>query len=239
MAAHVTNGMGEWARFLGQFERAVALYEEADSMADETGQKLLRLGIKLNLGFVNWRLGNQSEFTQHFIEGLKLCLREGHLQFLAHSLLGMAAVAAAQGETREAAKILGTIEDHTQEIAIDPNDGHDHQRLLTSVKAQLTDKQFEQFYEEGKTISLADAAEFILRQGTKAKRKDDERLNRLTKREIEILRLVAQGLSDAQVAERLVLSPRTVNAHLTSVYRKIDVNSRAAATRFAIEHGLA
>jgi DNA-binding NarL/FixJ family response regulator len=68
---------------------------------------------------------------------------------------------------------------------------------------------------------------------------NDERLNQLTKREIEILRLVSQGLRDAQVAERLVLSPRTINAHLTSVYRKLDVNSRAAATRFAIEHGLA
>jgi DNA-binding NarL/FixJ family response regulator len=60
----------------------------------------------------------------------------------------------------------------------------------------------------------------------------------LTVREVEVLRLVAQGLTDAQVAEQLVISPRTVNAHLTSIYSKMGVNSRAAATRFAVEEGL-
>jgi DNA-binding CsgD family transcriptional regulator len=60
----------------------------------------------------------------------------------------------------------------------------------------------------------------------------------LTPREIEVLRLVAEGLTDAQVAERLFLSPRTVSQHLRSIYNKLGVSSRAAATRFAIEHGL-
>jgi DNA-binding NarL/FixJ family response regulator len=60
----------------------------------------------------------------------------------------------------------------------------------------------------------------------------------LTTREVEVLRLVAQGLTDAQVAEQLVISPRTVNFHLTSIYSKIGVSSRAAATRYAIEYHL-
>ena len=58
----------------------------------------------------------------------------------------------------------------------------------------------------------------------------------LTAREVEVLRLVVRGLSDAQVAEQLVISPRTVNWHLTSIYSKLGVSSRAAATRYAIEH---
>ena len=60
----------------------------------------------------------------------------------------------------------------------------------------------------------------------------------LTARQIEILRLVAQGLSDAQIAEQLIISPRTVNTHLTTIYQKIGVTSRAAATRYAFEHSL-
>jgi DNA-binding NarL/FixJ family response regulator len=61
---------------------------------------------------------------------------------------------------------------------------------------------------------------------------------RLTARELEVLRLVAQGLTNEQVAEDLVISPRTVETHLTSIYSKIGVSSRAAATRYAMQHHL-
>jgi DNA-binding NarL/FixJ family response regulator len=62
--------------------------------------------------------------------------------------------------------------------------------------------------------------------------------DRLTAREVEVLRLVASGLTDVQVAEQLVISPRTVNTHLKSIYGKIQVSSRTAATRYAMEHQL-
>jgi predicted ATPase/DNA-binding CsgD family transcriptional regulator len=60
----------------------------------------------------------------------------------------------------------------------------------------------------------------------------------LTAREAEVLRLVARGLTDAQVADELVLSRRTVSTHLTSIYSKLGIGSRSAATRFALENGL-
>jgi DNA-binding CsgD family transcriptional regulator len=61
----------------------------------------------------------------------------------------------------------------------------------------------------------------------------------LSAREVEVLRLVAQGMTDRQVAERLFLSPRTINQHLRSIYNKLGVSSRAAATHFAVERGIA
>jgi DNA-binding CsgD family transcriptional regulator len=60
----------------------------------------------------------------------------------------------------------------------------------------------------------------------------------LTRREVEVLQLVAKGLTDAEVADQLFLSRRTVTSHLTSIYTKLNVSSRTAATRFAIEHDL-
>ena len=60
----------------------------------------------------------------------------------------------------------------------------------------------------------------------------------LTQREVEVLRLVAEGLTDAQVAEQLFISLRTVNAHLRSIYAKLGVGSRSAATRYAVEYEL-
>jgi predicted ATPase/class 3 adenylate cyclase/DNA-binding CsgD family transcriptional regulator len=60
----------------------------------------------------------------------------------------------------------------------------------------------------------------------------------LSAREVAVLRLVAQGLTNIQVARELALSPHTVNVHLRSIYSKLDVPSRAAATRFAVDHKL-
>jgi DNA-binding CsgD family transcriptional regulator len=61
----------------------------------------------------------------------------------------------------------------------------------------------------------------------------------LTAREVEVLRLVAQGLMNAEIADRLFLSERTVEQHLRSIYNKLGSSSRTAATRFAVEHGIA
>jgi DNA-binding CsgD family transcriptional regulator len=60
----------------------------------------------------------------------------------------------------------------------------------------------------------------------------------LTAREIEVLRLVTQGITDAEVAEQLYISPRTVGQHLRSIYNKLGVSSRTAATRRAVEDHL-
>ena len=60
----------------------------------------------------------------------------------------------------------------------------------------------------------------------------------LSAREADVLRLVATGLTNAEVAEKLFLSSRTVDWHLSSIYRKLGLHSRTEATRFAAEHGL-
>ena len=60
----------------------------------------------------------------------------------------------------------------------------------------------------------------------------------LSAREVDVLRIVADGMTNAEVAKELFLSPRTVDWHLSSIYRKLGLHSRAEATRFAAEHGL-
>jgi DNA-binding NarL/FixJ family response regulator len=55
---------------------------------------------------------------------------------------------------------------------------------------------------------------------------------------VEVLRLIARGKTNREVAKVLVVSPKTVGRHVENVYAKIDVSSRAAAALFAMEHGL-
>ena len=60
----------------------------------------------------------------------------------------------------------------------------------------------------------------------------------LTKREREVLRLLTEGLTNPQIAQRLVVSLPTVSTHVASIFNKLGVNSRSAATRYAVEHHL-
>ena len=60
----------------------------------------------------------------------------------------------------------------------------------------------------------------------------------LTQREVEVLRLVARGLSTREIANELVISPKTAANHVEHIYTKIGVSNRARAALFAMRHGL-
>jgi DNA-binding NarL/FixJ family response regulator len=61
----------------------------------------------------------------------------------------------------------------------------------------------------------------------------------LTARQAEVLRLLADGLTNKEIAARLYLSPGTVERHLATIYRKLGLGGRVDATRYVVEHGLA
>jgi DNA-binding NarL/FixJ family response regulator len=60
----------------------------------------------------------------------------------------------------------------------------------------------------------------------------------LTAREVDVLRLLAVGLSNKEISQRLVITPKTVGNHVEHIYAKIDIRSRAGAGLFAMQHGL-
>jgi DNA-binding CsgD family transcriptional regulator len=117
-----------------------------------------------------------------------------------------------------------------------------NERALASARAALGDEAFAAAWAAGGDLSLdlaiAEAQTVAGDEGGSARAGPHPAVGDLTPRELEVLVLVARGLTNAQVAQQLFLSPRTVNAHLNSVYRKLGVSSRTAATRFALEHDL-
>jgi DNA-binding NarL/FixJ family response regulator len=81
-------------------------------------------------------------------------------------------------------------------------------------------------------------AAFGVREPARVATAERRTLNELTPRELEILRLVAQGLNDAEIAERLVLSQHTVHRHVANVRTKLRLPSRTAAVAYAARAGL-
>ena len=93
----------------------------------------------------------------------------------------------------------------------------------------------------GAALDLGAAAAYALRQIEVARRDPDQRarLERpggLSRREVEVLRLVADGRTSGEIATQLFISPRTAEHHVQNISTKIGVSSRAAATRWAIQH---
>jgi HD-GYP domain-containing protein (c-di-GMP phosphodiesterase class II) len=83
-----------------------------------------------------------------------------------------------------------------------------------------------------------ESVEAVLRVAGHAVRRRREGPSGLTAREVEVLRLLARGLSNKEIAARLVISPKTVGNHVEHIYAKIDASSRAAASLFAVQNGL-
>jgi HD-GYP domain-containing protein (c-di-GMP phosphodiesterase class II)/DNA-binding CsgD family transcriptional regulator len=83
-----------------------------------------------------------------------------------------------------------------------------------------------------------DAAEGVLRGAGHPARRRKPRPSGLTSREVEVLRLLARGLSNKEIADALVISPKTASHHIQHIYTKIGVSNRARASLFAVTHGL-
>ena len=127
-------------------------------------------------------------------------------------------------------------------ISFSPMEYFPYKRSLAAARASLGKQAYAAAWAEGRTMTYEQALA-IYKPTAKAVSASPTKSpvpypNELSNREIEVLRLVALGLTDAQVAEQLVLSHRTVGWYLSSIYRKIGVSSRSAATLYAIKHHL-
>ncbi|MEU4442652.1 response regulator transcription factor [Actinosynnema sp. NPDC050801] len=90
----------------------------------------------------------------------------------------------------------------------------------------------------GDAVFTAGLAGLVLGEYRRMAATPDEDKPQLTERETEVLRLVAKGLTARQIANRLVISHRTVENHVQSTLRKLQLHNRVELARYAIEHGL-
>ncbi len=193
--------------------------------------------------------GDHAAARALYKESLAIAKKWNYKLHIASYLEGLAGVVVVQGEPAWAAQLWGAAiaVRNAMGAPLPPVERADYERSVATARARLGEKAFTAAWAEGRTMTPEQA---LAAQGTAtmsipatigqpstlpAKTAPTYPAG-LTAREVEILRLVVQGLTDAQVAEQLVISPRTVNWHLTSIYSKLGVSSRAAATRYAIEH---
>jgi predicted ATPase/DNA-binding CsgD family transcriptional regulator/Tfp pilus assembly protein PilF len=248
------HNLGDVARYQGDHQQAMAYLQECLSMCEELGDKRLTTMTLNILGLLARWQGDFARSAGLHTESLALSRELGEKLCIAQGLEGLAGVYGMQKYPERAARLLGAAEAMRESInaPLPPSDRADYDRTVDTTRAQLDEAAFAVAWAEGRTMTveqvLAARGQPLMptappippaTSSTPAAKPPVTYPEGLTAREVEVLRLVAQGLKNEQVAEQLVISPRTVNTHLTSIFGKIGVSSRGAATRYAIEHNLA
>jgi non-specific serine/threonine protein kinase len=168
---------------------------------------------------------------------------------IAYSLESTAELASACRHTTHAAQLFGAANKLRANIGVPlpPSLRVMRERELLALRVSLGEESFAKHWTQGQSFSREQAIKEAWQElddiisapmPPPASATTTSYPAGLSQREVEVLRLVAAGLTDSQVAETLVLSSRTVSTHLRSIYRKLNVTSRQAATRFALEHNL-
>jgi predicted ATPase/DNA-binding CsgD family transcriptional regulator len=227
------NRLGATAAASGAHEEAWQRYDQSLRMFRAIGNQWGVGSVLINLGHLALAQRRESAALPLFQEAMRMALNTGAPRQVAKILAACAQLMRASGADAWAAELDQLVAQAPE--GLDAYQRH-AERLLAWPGSQAPARSM--------TLDQAIAA---LREPPSAQAAPPARSPQrtshsypagLTAREVDVLRLVAEGLTDAQVAEKLVLSPRTVQAHLSSIYGKLQVGSRSAATRFAVENGL-
>jgi ATP/maltotriose-dependent transcriptional regulator MalT len=239
----------------GDYPAAQALMNEVLPISREFGDRRMTSRTLSILGESARVQGHFAEARTFSQEALPLFQTLGDRWGIALQLLALAGVAAGLGQWVWAARLLGTSAalNETLGASHPPAVQARYDFAVATIRAALGEEPFAAEWREGREMTLEQVL-VAPQQVTLVEHAAPEPFQQpgalipptpepttpdtLTPREGEVLRLLSQGLSNAQMAEQLIISPRTIHAHVRSIYSKLGVTSRAAATRSAIEHKL-
>src|ERR1700680_349038 len=151
----------------------------------------------------------------------------------------MAAVVSKQGDFRRAAHLMGAAESLREAISVPIPliDRADYERSVAALRTHLGEKDFTAAWKQGRAMSpeqafTAQSSETVPPLTTTVTTPSPTYTAGLTAREIQVLRLLAGGLTNSQIARELQLSEKTIAHPLTHIFNKTTSDNRAAAVAF-------
>jgi predicted ATPase/DNA-binding CsgD family transcriptional regulator len=174
-----------------------------------------------------------------FDDSIGTFLRAGAVSQLVITLASLPALFERLGRPAVAATLLGAMAREPASFHHVPTLGDLGERL----RVALGEEQAERMAATGGDMELADAAAYAVHQIDVARRalaaaEESRGSAGLTAREAQVLGLVAEGATTREISERLFISAKTADNHIQHIYTKLGVTNRAAATRWAVEHGV-
>ena len=251
-AAWILHNLGEVALYEGDYEQAGAHCAESLALFEGLGDKRGIAASLHMLGRIAQSKGEPDRAEGLFHEGLRLGYDLADKMHISLCLIGLARVAEVMRQPERAMQLFGAADALLRLSEKKPvyAERDKLEQDVASVKVQLGKDGWEQAWTVGSRMTLEQAVSFAQHSVNVGQAKAVTSLaedpvgrtpkhnDELTDREKEVLSLIAQGLTDTQVAGRLYLSNRTVQSHARSIYSKLGVNTRTAAARYAVEHKL-
>jgi predicted ATPase/class 3 adenylate cyclase/DNA-binding CsgD family transcriptional regulator len=250
----------------GDLDAARRHLAESHDIARPLNDRYSIVHTTFHLGLAEYLGGSPGAAEALFAESLDLARRTGMRAMMAYALIGLALAGRGGADSGWSAWLHGAADQALADLGhvLQPLEerlaGLDRQRLRTA----MGDGAFDAAYAAGRALHLAQVLAALgradaaagqprvaqqARPGMQAERagalasEPDAAVSRevvtvLTPRELDVLKLVAQGLSNPEIAQRLVLSEHTVHRHLANILRKLNLSSRAAAAAWGARTGL-
>jgi DNA-binding CsgD family transcriptional regulator len=192
---------------------------------------LYSLGMMLlNQGFAALMSGDLDQAGQRLAEGLRIARQLDDRVAQCHLIGALGCCAAQSREPRLATQLFAAMENLRAEAGATINAGMAPAlaRATTSVTAALGQSRFATEFQAGQQLSRDAAARLALGEAAPAAAASDHQsAGVLRQREIDVARLVADGLSNKEIGARLFISERTVESHIRNIMNKLGFNSRA------------
>jgi non-specific serine/threonine protein kinase len=237
--AQALNFLGDVARRQNRDARARRLYEEALALLRELEMPGTVPSILQNLGYVAVRSGDAQAAIRLFRESLVLFRNQGDRRGMADCLEGLAGALTVMKEPEHAARVLGAADAlrASTGTAVWRANAADVAASVEKLHEQLAEGQFTAIRAAGRSLTVEDLLAG-LESATRAASNQACRDSPLSAREVEVATLVTRGLTNKEIAARLVISERTAATHVARILDKLGLSTRAQIAAWGAQAGL-
>jgi non-specific serine/threonine protein kinase len=223
----------------GDVEQAISLCEKSLAVSGEHAELWHRAEALADLGIITWRGGDPGRATELCLDALRIHRSFGNAVGTANALEILAWIAATERQHVRAARLLGAADAlwHAMDAAPFPYLLDYHANCESAVRRALGERSFETAHRAGMDSPLAENAAYALGEVVEVAGPDAPALaSALTRRERQIAELVANGLSNREIADSLVISRRTAEGHVEHILAKLGFTSRVQVAAWVAEH---
>jgi non-specific serine/threonine protein kinase len=228
----------------GLTEQAIECHERVLAVTETYGEKMYRSHSLWALGIAVWQQGNPDRSVQLLEESLELTKQVRSPRVVAACLAALAWISLERRDALRAAILMGAADGLARSIG---SSAVIHSNLIVyqeectkKTRQQLGDRTFGAAHRKGEQLGFDAAIAYALHeQPARTSAPDTGPSTRLTKRERQVADLIAEGLTNQAIADRLVISPRTAQGHVEHILAKLGFTSRTQVAAWVAEraHG--